>query len=746
MSLQIWLPLNGSLENKGCCNGNFTVVTTPTYVDNGKIGKALSGGQITMSADTTASILNNDAFSFCCWVYVNTETGDTTKRAPFFGNESMGELNNRKFSVFQYPSCNDLHINCMNDGTTVFASGVWYGVLPSYQWTHIAITYQNPTLKVYINGVLLDTKTGVSQSSTFAYQTALFKHVADDGRYLNDYRLYDTCLSAAEVREIAQGLVLHYKLDMNSQCLNWLNPNDEKKIVRASGNTFLDYPFDQTLISCTDTGYTVEYDAKGTADDIKIDMYFRNSSGAAYAYTDIHQLTTDWKHYKKTITGSPSEMVWFRVRCYGGTAGDEVYLKNVRLYSENMPLESTAIIDSSGYGHHGYTMNTVSATTDTPRYLRAVNLPDDNSVINCGRGGMVTDSLTFSIWAKRTSSTTAFVSCTEGGGFSFSFDGQKVKFWLYINGVGYKTPVTTSILPTNEWHMITGVYDRANQKVKVYFDGELESSLDSGASNPISYHASNVLWIGAEATGSSTTFTNGMCGKYSDFRIYCTALSDDAIRDLYHTSAKIDKSGKWHSFEYVEDTGSKILKSGITQANIFIQNTIKFNDRDSYTVQPITGYNRGVPFNDICMVDYGLVANLGIPITVLQEADITWENYHFINGDGEVARLQTQGARYKKGDMTSSSTRVWTGTAYAGNLYNITSYVQASASGTIHMDRTYTIPASWLETYDKEEFSLRSDYSDGNGTVTISNIKITPIWDTAKIHNAYISANDLIER
>ena len=80
MSLQIWLPLNGSLENKGCCNGNFTVVTTPTYVDNGKIGKALSGGQITMSADTTASILNNDAFSFCCWVYVNTETGELTSK------------------------------------------------------------------------------------------------------------------------------------------------------------------------------------------------------------------------------------------------------------------------------------------------------------------------------------------------------------------------------------------------------------------------------------------------------------------------------------------------------------------------------------------------------------------------------------------------------------------------------------------------------------------------------------------
>ena len=122
MSLQVWLPLNGNTNNQGLL-GELTQTTTPTYVD-GKLGKAMSTGGYKMTAEQTEQVLNNEAVSICFWIYINADDGTTDNRAMFFGNGDVGSNNNRKFSLFNYPTVNDFHWSWMNDtANNAFAVG-----------------------------------------------------------------------------------------------------------------------------------------------------------------------------------------------------------------------------------------------------------------------------------------------------------------------------------------------------------------------------------------------------------------------------------------------------------------------------------------------------------------------------------------------------------------------------------------------------------------------------------------------
>jgi len=213
----------------------------------------------------------------------------------------------------------------------------------------------------------------------------------------------------------------------------------------------------------------------------------------------------------------------------------ECYLENnTETCSPIFTCSSNIVQDSSGYNHNGTILNDVIISSDSPRYNNSINLTAGNSAINCGRGGMVTDSITVNMWLK-SSAWGNPVSCTEGGGWNFESSGDGFRFPVYLAGVGYKaTGVTTTTraqLCNNQWHMITGVYDRLNQKIRVYIDANLEYEENTSSSALIGYHSSNVIWIGAEASGSATTIgSNGMAGLFSDFRIYCTPLLDTDVK------------------------------------------------------------------------------------------------------------------------------------------------------------------------------------------------------------------------
>ena len=459
MALQIWLPLDGTLENKGCAN--VTVVNNGATVDTaGKIGSCYSFDGSDDYISIVCPKLNatfsggTQPFSVAMWV-----NHADSSRAILMGAYGLPNTPNNSFFNLELSTAHAYRFDWK-------ANPDWYPNntnVGSATWSHVVCTYDGTQVKIYLNGSLTATRSGTLATLEYAGPYYLGRDsrtgtTAFNGK-MNDFRVYDHCLSAAEVKEISQGLVLHYKLD-------------------------------------------------------------------------------------------------------------------------SIALDGKTIVDSSGYGHHGKIVNIATVVEDSPRYSYSTYLPNANSMINCGRGGMVTDSITINIW-NNYESTGQPLSCAQTGGWNFPMN--PMKFQIYIDGFGYGTQPNSSFTPTlGEWFMMTAVYDRINQKKQIYINGQLAGEVvGEGSSGLIKYHAKNNIWIGAEATTSSTSATDGMIGKFSDFRIYCTALSAEDILDLYHTSAKIDKTGKVHTFEFVEDEGTKITKTGITEWVELIEETgnAKFNSQ-----------------------------------------------------------------------------------------------------------------------------------------------------------------------
>lgn len=579
MSLKVWLPLLGNLENKGISNYVIENMGGITSNTNGKIGTCMSFQNTANSYLRMPAILSaSDNFSIAFWVKhnaVNVNMGYYSQRV---ATDAQG------FTIFYL---NGTGIR-FDDGTGLQANYIFN----TNQWYHVVCCRDSINKYIYINGVLV--KTGTRSNTNASKINTNYSLIggsqgntagtpAQDGAnhfngYMNDFRVYNHCLSAAEVKEISQGLVLHYKLDTFPQQNLLLNSN-----VMQSGNSqsvhILYYYFDFEGNLPTGT-YTFSFDIKSSNGiDSCYTSYAKNSS-TIQRIASLTNIPTEWTHYSYTFTSTSTtcnDIFFTSYKGYGSPTNSNntgyIYVQNVKLevgdketgyIVANSEGAQPIIQDSSGYNHNGSILNTALLSSDTPRYSASTNLSDANSMINCGRGGMVTDSITVNFWLK-SSAWANPVSCTEGGGWNFEQSDTCFRFPVNITDVGYKygkSTTTKAQLCDNQWHMLTGIYDRINQKIQIYVDGQLDNDYATGTSNTIKYHTSNVIWIGAEATGSNSTASNGMIGLFSDFRIYATALDADAIRQLYQVGAKIDKTQRLHTYEINEDSLSKITKQG----------------------------------------------------------------------------------------------------------------------------------------------------------------------------------------
>lgn len=547
MSLQIWLPLNGDLMNQGLSSA--IISGTPVYATTGKIGgKSLNTGMLSITASDAEKILNNKTFSYACWIYVNADTGVTSGCSAFFGRESMSSGGNRQFTLFQYNNVNSLHWSWQNNTVTdssTFTTGILPNVFPSRQWTHLAVTYENPVIKFYINGKLKHTvSNAVSNSSSFNYTLPVA--VGSASRYLNDVRIYDHCLSEKEVKDLAKGLVLHYRLAGPGQ--ENLVKNSNKKII-SGDYAVTSYELSETLV--LNQIYTITMKAKLTP-DLKWIGIWSDGGGTNFAGG---QARSENNFYKWTVTCNSSnathniftifasnnnvgvmqgntpktgtcEIEWIKLE-KGSVATPWCPNPADSLYS-TLGYNNNIEYDCSGYRRNGTKSGNIAWDIDSPRYTTSYHFSNSQFI-------SYTENLTFlttgsiSFWAKFN---------TQGSAGWLPFTGQNGRYYVMATSKGTGNFYNDNVAAVGT--------------IKYYED----SKAVSAPKNDGKWHHYVITginmsgWTAFKINEYSPEWNSDV--NYSDVRIYNTVLSAEDIAELYHSAVIVDNTGKNYAYEYFE--------------------------------------------------------------------------------------------------------------------------------------------------------------------------------------------------
>lgn len=582
MSLRVWLPLRGNLENQGLSQVTVTVSGSTIFNTTGKLGQSLTCNGSSFWTITPVTLGN--AATIACW----TKTSTGGKMPWVIVANSSNKLNLYQSSQYTL-NIGDGNANLFKD-----SNGNAVDVLSDNLWHHFVVTFDGTVSKLYIDGIYRGTAMTYRDPTTTSAKTIYLAggygggHSYDWHGSMNDFRIYDHALSPEEVADIAKGLVLWYPLNDRSceattnlfagrtnfsDATKWSKTkiNADTPYIDTDGNMVLggadntsnthqSYTVSSVggyLPISANTTYTFQVTAKiESGANFRIFFYQRTESEAikTNSYGPFTDTNNQWKTYTFTLTTqSTTTRTYIELNSYNSAIGSHVILLNnsVQLEAKDHATPftlstrtPTIIYDISGYKNNGTIVGNLTAAAGSPKYDVATQKVSGSYIRVDNRPNAVCakDAITVSMWVNF-STWGNCISCTDGGGWNFEEYNGGLRFPIYIASVGYKiaqSTITSSSLK-NAWHMLTGTMDSNN--IKFYIDGEEVGTVATGSTNGIDY-ANNYIFIGGEASGNNISPENSsFVGTMSDTRIYATALTPIQIKELYNNSMLVDASG-----------------------------------------------------------------------------------------------------------------------------------------------------------------------------------------------------------
>lgn len=616
MSLLVWLPLNGNMNNNGIDNVVITENGGSAVYADGKTGLGLSTsgnkywtiGPITLTSEASITYWSKTTtnakmvFTLTCDVYGSLNIYESN-----IYTLNTGDSNNNPFKN------NGNNVNVLHDGL----------------WHHFAVTFDGVSSKLYIDGAYAGTAQTFKSPACSSRQIRLAggfnnAHSYDWNGMINDFRLYDHCLSPKEVKEISKGLILHYPLDKNNITFSDIgNENlligttlkeiDVNKFLTNSGtdwdqyvrfyngavsnHTFTDngddFGEDTILLNSnaniglgflrkaseisldSTSNYTLSCEAKCTkaGAELCIGLSYYNTSNTwvwrGGTNPQAFNAVNTWQKFTLTFTpDSNTQCIEYCFTVRGVASGTDTFtIRKCKLEKGSVatawsksPHDSKTIFDCSGFENDGVTRGIIENCGGTSRYGSGTTFAHECYIV-ASEKAKVKDAISVCCWGYMdnwSGYNGRMLSCTETGGWNFEPTGG---FLGFVLGTGtssntYKTANCTTALAnlSSGWHHFVGTYDGFS--TKIYIDGVLDGTNNAYTTRtPIYYNTANTIFIGAEAAVSKilpATSPSYFNGKMSDVRIYATALSANDVMELYNTSAYICNNDTLSGYELSE--------------------------------------------------------------------------------------------------------------------------------------------------------------------------------------------------
>ena len=288
---------------------------------------------------TNNNIFSTTNWSLSTWVYTTTLTGlnSSSSSQCLICNRTATGLG---IAVFLMNGGSVRIDNMIDNASKQKTMNYTY---PINTWFHLCAVCNNSTVRLYINGELKDSQsiTGTTLANLSNY-TMIGVSCVGNGSVnnnlcgkLNDYRIYDECLSPREIKEISKGLVLHYPLNREGFGVDNICKNKDVNLTGSDFGSYNTRSYDTEnhigKIQVTDTSHRWNAWKFGPSDldttcqelttgtntytvsvDIRVTNYTTGSIACAF---DFRTNSTVSASALTLLTGEQCDGNWHRVSC-----------------------------------------------------------------------------------------------------------------------------------------------------------------------------------------------------------------------------------------------------------------------------------------------------------------------------------------------------------------------------------------------------------------------------------------------